>query len=190
MLSSSAGTLPALADQHHGCTDSQIANVRADLLHGDIDRTRNVARSIFSRRTDVDQLGRATCLHICKFGGGDCLPLLLSLHLRRVVRLGRGFARKHTFWDCHLKVYRLPEVWNPSLHGNGTPQETSGAPATAGMISKGGDVTSIGLNRYAVGAQTVRNDRILALLKESLATGEGFDPSGPEMLAPLRSPPS
>ena len=39
-------------------------------------------------------------------------------------------------------------------------------------------------------AQVGDTPKALALLKESLATGEGFDPSGPEMLAPLRSPPS
>src|SRR6516164_1561745 len=36
-------------------------------------------------------------------------------------------------------------------------------------------------------AQVGDTPKALALLKESLATGEGFDPSGSEMLAPLRS---
>jgi hypothetical protein len=38
-------------------------------------------------------------------------------------------------------------------------------------------------------AQVGDRQKALALLKESLATGEGFDPSGSEMLAPLRSSP-
>ena len=38
-------------------------------------------------------------------------------------------------------------------------------------------------------AQVGDTPKALALLKESLATGEGFDPSGSEMLAPLRSTP-
>jgi hypothetical protein len=38
-------------------------------------------------------------------------------------------------------------------------------------------------------AQVGDRPKALALLKESLATGEGFDPSGSEMLAPLRSSP-
>ena len=38
-------------------------------------------------------------------------------------------------------------------------------------------------------AQVGDTPKALALLKESLATGEGFDPSGSEMLAPLRSNP-
>ena len=38
-------------------------------------------------------------------------------------------------------------------------------------------------------AQVGDTPKALALLKESLATGEGFDPSGSEMLAPLRSSP-
>jgi len=38
-------------------------------------------------------------------------------------------------------------------------------------------------------AQVGDTSKALALLKESLATGEGFDPSGSEMLAPLRSSP-
>lgn len=38
-------------------------------------------------------------------------------------------------------------------------------------------------------AQVGDNQKSLALLKDSLATDEGFDPSGSEMLAPLRSDP-
>src|SRR6516164_9483036 len=38
-------------------------------------------------------------------------------------------------------------------------------------------------------AQVGDTQKALALLKESLTTGEGFDPSGSEMLAPLRSNP-
>src|SRR6516164_3615475 len=38
-------------------------------------------------------------------------------------------------------------------------------------------------------AQVGDTSKALALLKESLATGEGFDPSGSEMLTPLRFTP-